>query len=145
MKLSKRAFTLIELLIAIAIIAILVAILVPNFRRARLRSQHVTCSTNCKNVATALEVYSVDHQGRYPSNSGLPGLNQLINGGNIGRIPTCPSAGQVTFVDFESSGTPDSFSFTCVGNNHGQLWGGLVGDNFPQYHSGAGLTDQPRP
>jgi len=142
-RLSVSAFTLIELMIAIAIIAILAAILIPNFKKARARAQLTTCSTNCKNVATALEVYSVDFDGRYPQNSGLAGLNQLTTGGNLKRLPTCPAAGAVTFVDYESTQTPDAFSFTCVSDNHSTVFPGFPPGNYPQYSNSRGLTLQP--
>ena len=64
---SRKGFTLIELMIVIAIIAILAAILVPNFVRARAQGQLTACKSNLKNVGTALEMYAVDHNGRYPT------------------------------------------------------------------------------
>ena len=63
MKLQKKraGFTLIELMIVIAIIAILAAILVPNFIRARAQGQLTACKSNLKNIGTALEMYSTDN------------------------------------------------------------------------------------
>ena len=60
-----RAFTLIELLIVVAIIAILAAIAVPNFLEAQLRSKVSREKTNMRTMATALEAYNVD-SGKYP-------------------------------------------------------------------------------
>ena len=65
---KKAGFTLIELMIVIAIIAILAAILVPNFLKARAQGQLTACKSNCKNLATALEMYASDNGGRYPTN-----------------------------------------------------------------------------
>ena len=62
----RKGFTLIELMIVIAIIAILAAILVPNFIRARAQSQLTSCKSNLKNIGTALEMYFTDHNGQYP-------------------------------------------------------------------------------
>lgn len=139
----RQAFTLIELMIAIAIIAILAAILIPNFKKARIRSQLTTCATNCKNVATALEVYSVDYGGRYPHLSGGAGLNQLVVHGNIGRIPTCPAAGSMTFVNYNATQTPDAYSFYCQGMNHNQAYNSATIGNYPQYSNESGLSLQP--
>jgi type II secretory pathway pseudopilin PulG len=52
-------------MIVIAIIAILAAILIPNFLHARAESQTAACEGNEKQIATALEEYAVDF-GTYP-------------------------------------------------------------------------------
>lgn len=61
----KCAFTLIELLIVVAIIGILAAIAVPNFVNARMRALVSRTYADLKNCATAIEQYGLD-QGRYP-------------------------------------------------------------------------------
>lgn len=61
----RVAFTLIELLIVVAIIAILAAIAVPNFLEAQTRSKVSRTKADMRTIATALEVYRID-QNRYP-------------------------------------------------------------------------------
>lgn len=61
----RRAFTLIELLVVIAIIAILAAILFPVFARAKAAAKATACSSNVKNLATAVEMYRTDYDGNY--------------------------------------------------------------------------------
>jgi len=61
----KRAFTLIELLIVVAIIAILAAIAVPNFLEAQVRSKVARVVSDMRTIATGLESYAVDHR-KYP-------------------------------------------------------------------------------
>ncbi len=64
----RSAFTLIELLIVVAIIAILAAIAVPNFLEAQTRSKVTRAVSDMRNVANALETYAVDNNGWYPPN-----------------------------------------------------------------------------
>jgi type II secretion system protein G len=62
---QNRAFTLIELLIVVAIIAILAAIAVPNFLEAQTRSKVSRCAADMRSMRTALESYAVDNN-QYP-------------------------------------------------------------------------------
>ena len=58
---ALKSFTLIELLIVVAIIAILAAIAVPNFLEAQVRAKVSHVKTDLRTVATALEMYMVDN------------------------------------------------------------------------------------
>ncbi len=62
---NPRAFTLIELLIVVAIIAILAAIAVPNFLEAQTRSKVSRAQNDIRTIQTGLESYRVDWN-RYP-------------------------------------------------------------------------------
>jgi prepilin-type N-terminal cleavage/methylation domain-containing protein len=91
---SSRAFTLIELMIVISIIAILAGILIPNFIHARAESISSACEGNEKQLATALEEYAVDHNGQYPS-AGLISIATFGGAGNpyLGAAPMDPADG----------------------------------------------------
>jgi len=62
----KRAFTLIELLIVVAIIAILAAIAVPNFLEAQTRAKVSRSKADMRSYATAIEAYRIDNN-YYPT------------------------------------------------------------------------------
>jgi prepilin-type N-terminal cleavage/methylation domain-containing protein len=128
---KKKGFTLIELMIVIAIIAILAAILVPNFLRARAQGQFTQCQSNAKNIGTALEMYSTDNAGHYPT-----AIN-MITPNYLKIIPTCASAASDTYQNYTAASNPDAYTFYCAGTNHGTLG---VPANFPQYNSTSGLT-----
>ncbi|HPA46471.1 MAG TPA: prepilin-type N-terminal cleavage/methylation domain-containing protein, partial [bacterium] len=62
---KKAAFTLIELLIVVAIIGILAAIAVPNFMNARMRASVSRAQSDLRNLSVALESYRLDNN-HYP-------------------------------------------------------------------------------
>jgi prepilin-type N-terminal cleavage/methylation domain-containing protein len=63
---GRGGFTLIELLVVIAIIAILAALLLPALARAKLQAKAANCSSNNKQIATALMMYADDNSQYLP-------------------------------------------------------------------------------
>jgi prepilin-type N-terminal cleavage/methylation domain-containing protein/prepilin-type processing-associated H-X9-DG protein len=70
-----RGFTLIEIIVVIAIICLLVAILFPVFARARENARRASCASNMKQIGLALSQYVQDYDERAP-------FNQCYRGGN---------------------------------------------------------------
>jgi prepilin-type N-terminal cleavage/methylation domain-containing protein len=62
------AFTLIEMLVVIAVIAILAAILLPVFATAREKGRQAVCVSNARQIGAAFLLYTQDYDGNYPNN-----------------------------------------------------------------------------
>ena len=84
----KRAFTLVELLVVITIIAILAAMLMPVLSRAKQRAQGTSCLNNGKQLMLGLHLYSNENNDFYPPNpddgNTLPGYNWCGGQAGIG-------------------------------------------------------------
>ncbi len=63
---KRRAFTLIELLIVIGIIAVLVAILLPALAKARDAAHLTICQSNLRQIGAAFQIYAVENSGALP-------------------------------------------------------------------------------
>lgn len=83
---NRSAFTLVELLIVVAIIAILAAIATPNFLEAQTRSKYSRAKADMRTLSLAFEAYCVDNN-KYPS-YGNPRDYALFAGEAVVFVPT---------------------------------------------------------
>lgn len=72
---SGRGFTLVELLVVMAVIAILAAILLPALSQARARAQAIVCLNNTRQLGLAWQVYATEHSDGLPYNLGMAGTS----------------------------------------------------------------------
>jgi prepilin-type N-terminal cleavage/methylation domain-containing protein/prepilin-type processing-associated H-X9-DG protein len=63
---QNGAFTLIELIVVVALVAMLAASLLPALASTKPRAQHVTCTNNLKQVGLAFRTWAIDHSGNMP-------------------------------------------------------------------------------
>ena len=68
---AKRAFTLIEILVVIAIIGVLATIIIINLTGAKNRSKYARVLSDMQSISTAIKSYQVDNNGIYPANTAV--------------------------------------------------------------------------
>lgn len=148
----KSAFTVIELLVVVAITALLMGILLPVMGQARLQAKVVTVNTELREIGMALEAYSFDNDDKYP-----PTRVDCMLGGHFYQLPLelveskyLPAPGKDTFM---AAGIEDRFNRgytykyrsvgtliynrTIVLRNGAYLW---VPDGFPDNEKEEGNT-----
>jgi prepilin-type N-terminal cleavage/methylation domain-containing protein len=81
-------FTLIEVLLVIAIIAALAAILLPALSKARERGQAMVCLNNTRQLEMAWQLYADDHEGLLPYNLGMNGSSFRTNINWVNNVMT---------------------------------------------------------
>jgi len=99
--LASRGFSLIELLVVVAVILIISAIAIPNFIRSKMRANEAAAVANLRNITTAETVYSTTYGIGYTTNlTKLGGTTVIVDQNNAGLIDSVLASGIKTGYTF---------------------------------------------
>jgi prepilin-type N-terminal cleavage/methylation domain-containing protein len=93
----KAGFTLVEIMIVVAIIGLLAAIAIPNFIKARATSQQNACINNLKQIDGAISEWALETgQSNGTSVSDVSVVSAYIKLNSSSSVPICPAGGSYT-------------------------------------------------
>jgi len=101
---TSQGFSLIELLVVVAVILIVAAIAIPNFIRSKMRANEAAAVANLRNITTAEIVYSTTYGIGFSDNlAKLGGTLLLVDQNNAGLIDSVLASGSKTGYTFTYS------------------------------------------
>jgi len=122
MRRSKhRAFTLVELLIVIAIIALLVAILLPALSKARVAAIRAACGSNLRQNGLLMMMYANDYNGWFPPDYGPRNVSALAS------IPTLELSATQPYTPSGNAFVRTNFGILC---RPGHTWSVVDGMEY---------------
>ena len=117
---KEKGFTLIEILIVIAIIGILAAIAIPQFTAYRKRSFNSAAKADARNLATAIEAYYVDTNTYVTSLNSLTGASYAFMQSESVMVGVTGDQKNYTITAFHGSGD-QTYSHSGPGGSIGEM------------------------
>ncbi len=109
----KKAFTLVELLVVISIIAILVSVLLPALGKARKQAHAIVCLANLRSMGYALVMYAEDNDEYLPTATGQFNFSQTQTQTNTNQ----PILSQGKWIGQLTPYAEDELLYRCPGDN----------------------------
>ncbi len=98
-KYSRNAgFTLVEIMIVVAIIGLLATIAIPNFMRASAKSKQVACINNLRQLDGAKQQWAIESKAGPNTMPTIANVQPYLGRGTAGIAPTCPADAASTFA-----------------------------------------------
>ena len=94
---QKSGFTLVEIMIVVAIIGLLAAIAIPNFARARTTSQANACINNLRQIDGAKQTWALEHNLQPGATPVDTDVQPYLGRGGNGQLPFCPADSSASF------------------------------------------------
>jgi prepilin-type processing-associated H-X9-DG protein len=147
---GSRAFTLVDLFICIAVLAVVAALFLPNCRIRRTQVHRLNCTNNLKQVGLAFRCWALDNNDKFPMQVSVTngGTMELVDSGNVfkhfqvmsnelstPRILFCPAESDTNRLSAGSFATVPSFggSIPFTNDNEVSYFVGVDADSkWPQ-------------
>lgn len=112
---KQQAFTMIEIMTVMFIIASIAALIIPHLRRSVEKAHLAGCQSNLRNIATSIEQYRND-------NEYYPDVLEKLTPDYLKTVPTCPSVDLNTYSPgYVVTDDKSAYTVSCKGKNHSSL------------------------